>query len=294
MLVDTINNDHSGATENTVLGPFYVANPPHYENGHNICLDGKGQPLLVRGRVLDVDGQPIAGATVDAWQTNEDGFYDVQQKGVQPDMNMRGVFESDAEGHVWFRTARPRYYAIPDDGPVGKMLRAVGRSPNRAAHLHLIVEKPGFETLITHIFEPHCPYLRQDTVFGVKDSLVGDFHRVEDPARGSPRADLQATIRCTNHTRPASTMRTLTPFAARGYHARLRTISSGGSSTASTSSCPPSTPRLKANSAAGSCARGSPSGSRPPAKAKPCTKPNGSVIIHRCRTDLANRFSAPM
>jgi catechol 1,2-dioxygenase len=84
---------------------------------------------------------------------------------------------------VWFRTARPRYYPIPDDGPVGKMLRAVGRSPNRAAHLHLIVEKPGFETLITHIFEPNCPYLRQDTVFGVKDSLVGDFHRVEDPAR---------------------------------------------------------------------------------------------------------------
>jgi 2,4-dichlorophenol 6-monooxygenase len=184
MLVDAINHRRkSGATENTILGPFHVKGAPRRKLGDSICLDGKGEPLVVRASVHDTHGQPLAGARVEVWQTNDDGFYDVQQKGVQPDMNMRGVFESDAEGHVWFRTARPRYYAIPDDGPVGKMLRAVGRSPNRAAHLHLIVEKPGFETLITHIFEPHCPYLRQDTVFGVKDSLVGDFHRVEDPAR---------------------------------------------------------------------------------------------------------------
>ena len=100
MLVDTINHSHSGATENTVLGPFYVANPPHYENGHNICLDGKGEPMVVRGRVTDTSGEPIAGATVDAWQTNEDGFYDVQQKGVQPEMNLRGVFTTNDRGRV--------------------------------------------------------------------------------------------------------------------------------------------------------------------------------------------------
>ena len=119
------------------------------------------------------------------WQTNDDGFYDVQQKGVQPDMNMRGMFESAADGSLWFRSVRPRYYPIPDDGPVGKLLGALGRHPNRAAHIHMIVEKPGFETVITHIFEPNCQYLREDAVFGVKESLVGNFERIEDPARAA-------------------------------------------------------------------------------------------------------------
>ncbi len=180
MLVDTINNDHSGATENTVLGPFYVANPPHYENGHNICLDGKGQPLVVRGTVADVAGKPIAGATVDAWQTNEDGFYDVQQKGVQPDMNLRGVFTTDVNGEYWFRTAKPRYYPIPGDGPVGAMLAGMGRGVNRAAHIHFIVRAPGYSEVVTHVFPPDCPYLEIDAVFGVKQSLIGDFRLSED------------------------------------------------------------------------------------------------------------------
>lgn len=182
MLVDTINNDHSGATENTVLGPFYVANPPHYENGHNICLDGKGQPLVVRGRVTDVHGKPIAGATVDAWQTNEDGFYDVQQKGVQPDMNLRGVFTTDANGEYWFRTVKPRFYPIPGDGPAGDMLKAMGRGTIRAAHIHFIVRAPGYEDVVTHVFPPHCPYIGVDAVFGVKESLIGDFRRASDEA----------------------------------------------------------------------------------------------------------------
>ena len=139
MLVDAINNDHgSDATENTILGPFYVENPPHRDNGANICLDGKGEPLVVRGRVLDIDGQPIAGATIDAWQTNEDGFYDVQQKGVQPDMNLRGVFTANEKGEYWFRSAKPRYYPIPGDGPVGAMLDGDGprRQSRRPYPLH--------------------------------------------------------------------------------------------------------------------------------------------------------------
>ena len=182
MLVDTINSDHSGATENTVLGPFYVENPPHYENGHNICLDGKGEPLVVRGTVTDTAGKPIAGATVDAWQTNEDGFYDVQQKGVQPDMNLRGVFTTDAKGEFWFRSVKPRFYPIPNDGPVGEMLTAMGRGAIRPAHIHFIVRAPGYEDVVTHIFTPDCPYLGVDAVFGVKQSLIGDFQQNGDKA----------------------------------------------------------------------------------------------------------------
>ena len=182
MLVDTINSDHSGATENTVLGPFYVENPPRYENGHNICLDGKGQPMVVRGRVLDTDGQPIVGAEVDAWQTNEDGFYDVQQKGVQPDMNLRGVFTTNENGEYWFRSAKPRWYPIPGDGPAGDMLRAMGRGTIRAAHVHFIVRAKGYEDVVTHVFPPDCPYLDIDAVFGVKQSLIGDFRQSGDEA----------------------------------------------------------------------------------------------------------------
>jgi hydroxyquinol 1,2-dioxygenase len=182
MLVDSINHDRpEGSTENTVLGPFYISDAPQYENGANICLDGKGEPLLVRGRVEDNQGAPVAGAIVDVWAANNDGFYDVQQKGIQPDYNLRGVFKTDANGEYWFRTAKPRYYPIPDDGPVGKMLAALGRRPNRAAHLHFIVKAPGFDPVITHIFTPDCPYLVEDAVFGVKESLIADFRKIDDP-----------------------------------------------------------------------------------------------------------------
>ncbi|MGQ0565814.1 MAG: intradiol ring-cleavage dioxygenase [Gemmobacter sp.] len=181
MLVDAINHANPGeATETTILGPFYIDNPPQRANGDTICLDGKGVPLHVRGRVLDLRGQPIAGATVDAWQTNADGFYDVQQKGVQPDMNLRGVFTTDTQGRYDFWTVKPRYYPIPDDGPVGQLLHKMGRGPNRAAHVHFIVKADGFRSVITHVFPPDCPYLETDAVFGVKESLVGDFRQVGD------------------------------------------------------------------------------------------------------------------
>lgn len=186
MLVDAINHDRpAGSTENTVLGPFHLADAPHYANGADISLDGKGEPLLVHGRVLDDTGKPIAAATLDVWQANADGFYDVQQKGIQPDFNLRGVFTSEADGRYWFRSAKPRWYPIPDDGPVGRMLAALGRHPNRAAHLHFIVTAAGYDTVVTHIFTPDCPYLAEDAVFGVKASLVADFIKVDDPARAT-------------------------------------------------------------------------------------------------------------
>jgi protocatechuate 3,4-dioxygenase beta subunit len=186
MLVETLNHEKmSGETESTVLGPFYIPNAPHYDNGANICLDGKGEPVWVFGRVTTAKGKPIAGATLEVWQANEDGFYDVQQKGIQPPMNLRGIFTSDGDGRWSFQTAYPRYYPIPHDGPVGDLLTALDRNPNRPAHLHFMVSAPGYEKLITHIFTPDCPWLKDDAVFGVKESLIADFKRVDDPARAA-------------------------------------------------------------------------------------------------------------
>jgi hydroxyquinol 1,2-dioxygenase len=186
MLVDAVTHDRpEGATENTVRGPFYVNHAPRYENGASICLDGKGEPLLVRGRVLDERGAPIAGAIVDTWQTNEEGFYDVQQKGIQPAWNLRGIFTTDENGEFWFRSVKPRYYPIPDDGPVGKLLGALGRHPNRPAHIHFLVRAEGYQEVTTHIFAPDCRYLDSDPVFGVKRSLIADFQKVEDVGRAA-------------------------------------------------------------------------------------------------------------
>ncbi|SHJ77569.1 catechol 1,2-dioxygenase [Palleronia salina] len=184
MLVDAINNRKpSGASESTVLGPFHVADAPERALGDDICLDQKGEPMLVRGRILDTDGNPVAGAKIDVWQANDEGFYDVQQKGLQPDFNLRGVFRSNERGEYWFKGVKPKFYPIPDDGPVGKMLGALGRHPFRPAHLHYIIEADGFETLVTHIFDPDDPYIHSDAVFGVKESLMATFAPVDDPER---------------------------------------------------------------------------------------------------------------
>jgi hydroxyquinol 1,2-dioxygenase len=188
MLVETINNDKfSNETESTVLGPFYIPNAPHYKHGDNICLDGKGETVWVQGRVIDAKGKAIAGALLDVWQANEDGFYDVQQKGIQPEMNLRGVFTSGKNGEFFFRSAYPRYYPIPYDGSVGDLLVALDRNHNRPAHLHFLVTAPGFDKLVTHIFTPDCPWLKDDAVFGVKESLIADFKIVDDPKLAAER-----------------------------------------------------------------------------------------------------------
>jgi protocatechuate 3,4-dioxygenase beta subunit len=184
MLVDAINNRKpSGASESTVLGPFHVADAPELPMGANICLDHKGEDLIIHGRILDTEGKPVAGAMLDVWQANDEGFYDVQQKGIQPDFNLRGRFLTGDDGCYWFRAVKPKFYPIPDDGPVGKLLSALGRHPYRPAHLHFILSADGFETLTTHIFDPHDPYINSDAVFGVKESLLADFRSVEDAAR---------------------------------------------------------------------------------------------------------------
>jgi hydroxyquinol 1,2-dioxygenase len=142
MLVETINGADTG-TESTVLGPFHMVDSPARELGESIDLIGKGQPCVVTGSVRDVDGTPLARATVDIWQCDENGFYDVQQPQVQPPGNGRGLFHADDEGRFWFRTVVPSHYPIPTDGPVGDLLAATRRHPYRPAHVHVIAEAPG-------------------------------------------------------------------------------------------------------------------------------------------------------
>jgi catechol 1,2-dioxygenase len=189
MLVDAINNRKpSGASESTVLGPFHVADAPELPMGANICLDQKGEDMFIEGRILDTSGNPIKDAVIDVWQANDEGFYDVQQKGIQPDFNLRGVFRTGADGRYWFRAVKPKYYPIPADGPVGQLLGQLGRHPYRPAHLHYIIKAEGFETLTTHIFDPHDPYINSDAVFGVKESLLAEFVMTHDEARSKEYA----------------------------------------------------------------------------------------------------------
>jgi protocatechuate 3,4-dioxygenase beta subunit len=186
MLVETINHRTGGtSTESTVLGPFHMVESPPRELGADVALDGKGEPCLVTGRVTGPDGEPLAGALVDVWQANDDGFYDVQQPGVQPERNLRGLFTADADGRFWFRSIVPRHYPIPDDGPVGELLAATARHPNRPAHVHFLVTAPGHRPVTTHLFVAGDPYIDSDAVFGVKESLIREFPVVDDPARAA-------------------------------------------------------------------------------------------------------------
>lgn len=185
MLVDAINHARAGVTESTVLGPFHVEGAPLLPLGAAIARHGRGQPCVVSGRVLDEAGRPIEGAELDVWQTSEDGFYDVQQQGEQPAGNLRGRFRTDADGRFWFVSVKPASYPVPTDGPVGELLRAIGRHPYRPAHIHFIISAAGYETVTTHVFAAGDPYLDSDTVFGVKTSLIETFTESRDPAEAA-------------------------------------------------------------------------------------------------------------
>jgi catechol 1,2-dioxygenase len=186
MLVDAINHRKaSEATESTVLGPFHMVESPPRELGDTIDLVATGDPCVVTGRVASLDGTPLAGAQVDVWQADDHGFYDVQQPGVQPPGNGRGLFTCDADGRFWFRTVTPSDYPIPTDGPVGRLLDATGRHPYRPAHIHLIVAAAGHLPVTTHVFVAGSPYLDSDAVFAVKQSLIRDFAEVDDPGQAA-------------------------------------------------------------------------------------------------------------
>lgn len=175
MLVDAINHRRGGgATENTVLGPFFVHGAPEIHNGGDMAKGWEGEPTWVSGRVLSTDGKPVAGALLDLWQSNTEGWYDVQLADTGG-RQLRAKLRTDNEGRFYFRTIKPTAYPVPTDGPVGQILDRMGRHPMRPAHLHFIVSAPGYETCVTHLFVEGDPYLESDAVFGVKNSLVVDF-----------------------------------------------------------------------------------------------------------------------
>ena len=175
MLVDAINHRKpGGATETTVLGPFYVSGAKDMPLWADIAGNAPGEPAYVSGRVLDVDDNPIAGALLDVWQTDGEGFYDVQRPGGN-EHYARGRLTTGADGRYGFRTVKPVSYPVPADGPVGKMLLGMGRHPYRPAHVHVIATAPGYERVATHLFVEGDEYLDSDAVFGVKHSLVVDF-----------------------------------------------------------------------------------------------------------------------
>jgi hydroxyquinol 1,2-dioxygenase len=180
MLVDAIANPlPEGATESTVLGPFYVAGAPLRAYGESIASEPAGTPAWVHGRVLDLGRRPLAGAELDVWQNGANELYAVQDVEVEED-HLRGRFLTRADGSYAFLGVRPTPYAIPHDGPVGRMLEATGRHPWRPAHLHLIVRADGYAPVTTHIFDGSSPYLDSDAVFAVKPTLLRDF-RERDP-----------------------------------------------------------------------------------------------------------------
>jgi hydroxyquinol 1,2-dioxygenase len=183
-----INNEAYGdATEATVFGPFFVEGSPQVGNGGDIAFGATGEPCWVEGSVRDTDGNAVGGARIEVWEADDDGFYDVQYGDDRT--AARGHLFAEEDGSYRFWAITPTPYPIPHDGPVGAMLAATGRAPMRPAHLHFMVQAPGYRTLVTHVFVRGDAQLGSDAVFGVKDSLVRDFAR---QSAGTPTPDGRA------------------------------------------------------------------------------------------------------
>jgi hydroxyquinol 1,2-dioxygenase len=181
MMTVAINHQTApGATEATVLGPFFAHGAPEVEFGGDMTVGAtlKGEPTWCTGRVTSVDGAPIPDATLDIWQAKADGVYDVQDPSAP--FELRGRVRTDREGRFAFRTYKPAFYSIPTDGPVGVLVEAMKRHPMRPAHMHAIVAAPGHRQVITHVFVEGDPYLDSDAVFAVKDSLIGQYVQLGD------------------------------------------------------------------------------------------------------------------
>nr|WP_314557906.1 intradiol ring-cleavage dioxygenase [uncultured Pseudomonas sp.] len=176
ILVDAINHRKpEGATESSVLGPFYMPGAPEYPNGADLRGAGDGETVVVSGTVTNLEGTPIANALLDVWETGPDGHYHMQKAGEKPAFDLCGRIRTDAQGRYRFCTFKPVPYPIPHDGPAGKMLIALGRHYFRPAHLHMIVSAEGYQTVVTQVFTGGSDYLDSDSVFGVKSSLVAPY-----------------------------------------------------------------------------------------------------------------------
>jgi hydroxyquinol 1,2-dioxygenase len=170
------------ATEPTVFGPFFVHDAPEIQYGGDVAQGAPGEPCWVEGQVTDTEGTPLAGAVIEVWEADEDGFYDVQYDDGRT--SGRARMRADQEGRYGFWSVKPAPYPIPGAGPVGEWLDAAARSPMRPAHIHFMVAAPGHRTLVTHVFAAGGPHLDDDAVFGVKESLIREF--AEQPAGEGP------------------------------------------------------------------------------------------------------------
>ncbi len=180
MLTVAMNNDKPlGCTEATVFGPFFLEDAPRYELGDDVANGAVGESCMVKGTVKGLDGKPVANALINVWQADADGNYDVQYADLAHPQ-ARGILHSDAEGGFHFKTILAEAYPIPSDGPVGAMLKATNNHPWRPAHLHFMIEAPGYERLITHVFRDHDQYLDSDVVFGVRSTLIADWIKHAD------------------------------------------------------------------------------------------------------------------
>ena len=180
MLVDAVNHrDRDGATETTVLGPFYVGEHKVTAHGTDISPNNQtGERMFVQSRVTDLKGKPLANAPVDVWHADDDGFYDSQKANYdEVGASARARFITDSDGRFFFRTILPCSYPIPTDGPVGEMIVQTNRHPMRPAHVHFIIAAPGYRTLVTQLFVAGDQYLDSDAVFGVKPALIVPFKR---------------------------------------------------------------------------------------------------------------------
>jgi len=175
MLTVAMNNQKpDGCTEATVVGPFHVENAPVYNLGDDVGNGAIGTPCFVKGTIKGLGGEPVPGAHIEVWQSDEDGMYDVQKPNLDHAQG-RGVLKADAEGNYYFKSILAVAYPIPHDGPVGDMLVATKNHPWRPAHLHFMIKAPGYESLITHVFRHDDQYLDSDAVFGVRQSLITDW-----------------------------------------------------------------------------------------------------------------------
>ena len=182
VLVDMLSNPTQGTeSESTVLGPFYRENPPVLPKGASTVQKeyDEQETVLFEGYVRDADGNPLEGVTMDVWEDAPNGLYENHDPD-QPEFNLRGRFETDDKGHYAFRALRPVDYPIPDNETAGELLRFMGHHPMRPGHMHFIVSKEGFRPLISQIYDSTSEHLENDSVFAVKESLIGNFRKAGD------------------------------------------------------------------------------------------------------------------
>ena len=195
-LVEDLNAPRpAGATPNTLAGPFYRSDVPETPNGSDLSRDGKGEPMTVTGRIRSTQGEAVGGAWVEVWQANAEGLYENQDPDRQPEFNLRGRIRADGQGGFSFRTVRPGSTRLPGDGPVGRVMSALGLGLARPAHVHFRVTSPGFEPLVTHVFDRDDPLVGKDPIFGVKPDLLAPFGQATGNGGASrPHLDVTFTL----------------------------------------------------------------------------------------------------